>query len=76
VERIADSPHPVSRVLADMRVMPFIHGMYGIVILRGAAVALDRCDGSGLLGCNCALSCYRNLPQRDGHHEMADVVDR
>jgi hypothetical protein len=49
---MADRPDSVSRVLADMRVMPFIHVMYGIVILRGAAVALDGSDGSGLLGCN------------------------
>jgi len=52
VERIADRPHLGSRVFADMRVMPFVHGIYGIVILRCAAVALGGSDASGLLGCN------------------------
>jgi hypothetical protein len=55
---MADEPYPGSRVLADMRVMPFIHVMSGIVILRRAAVALDGSDGSGLLGYNYALSWF------------------
>ena len=54
-ERIADTPQLGSRVFADMRVMPCIHVVPAIVILRGAAVALLQSDGSGLLGCQCVL---------------------
>ena len=60
----------VSRVLVDMRVMPFIHGMYGIVILRGAAVTLmdltDLVFSDAIALCHGLDTCLKMIV----HHRM------